>query len=212
MKNIARAALIIIDMQKGFICPESAQCIKYAASTVPAIASAAEAARKAGIPVIFIKRQYRANGSDVEMTRYRAWADGGRSLTPGSSGPISEEFMPELSPREGDYVIVKPRWSAFFGTELDLVLRRLDVRTVILAGTTTPNCIRTTCYDANSLEYNVVVLTDGTSSQTEEIQRVNLQDMQRMGAVLMSCGEFKSGCPDNLPQDLSALIREREEL
>jgi nicotinamidase-related amidase len=48
---------------------------------------------------------------------------------------------------------------------------------VVLIGTTTPNCIRTTAYDAN---YNVIVLEDATSAQTEEIQRGNLQDMERM--------------------------------
>lgn len=50
---------------------------------------------------------------------------------------------------------------------------------MILTGTTTPNCIRTTCYDAIALEYNTVVLTDCCSSHTEEIQWVNLEDMAR---------------------------------
>ena len=78
-----------------------------------------------------------------------------------------------------------------FQTELDLILRRMDIRTVILAGTTTPNCIRTTCYDANALDYNVVVLSDCTSSQTEEIQQANLSDMERMGALIINSREFE---------------------
>lgn len=80
------------------------------------------------------------------------------------------------------------------------------MRTVILAGTTTPNCVRTTCYDAIALEYNAVVLTDCCSSQTEEIQRVNLEDMQRAGAILMDTAAFAAYGPDTVP-DLSAAIR-----
>ena len=93
-----------------------------------------------------------------------------------------------------------------FQTELDLILRRLDVRTVILTGTTTPNCVRTTAYDANALEYNVVVLSDCCSSQTEEIQRVNLEDMERMGALILTGAEFES-YDENTVSDLSESIR-----
>ena len=69
-------------------------------------------------------------------------------MRPASRGLNGADVPEELRPQPGDYTIIKPRWSAFFGTELDLILRRLGVRTVILAGTTTPNCVRTTCYDA----------------------------------------------------------------
>ena len=80
------------------------------------------------------------------------------------------------------------------------------MRTVLLAGTTTPNCVRTTCYDAIALEYNTVVLTDCCSSQTEEIQRVNLEDMQRVGAILMDNAAFAAYGPSTV-EDLSAAIR-----
>ena len=96
----------------------------------------------------------------------------------------------EFKPEKGDYCIVKPRFSAFFQTELDLIFRRLGIKTVFLAGTTTPNCIRTTCYDGLSLDYNIVVIEDCCSSNTEEIQRVNLEDMARVGAVIISAEVF----------------------
>ena len=85
-----------------------------------------------------------------------------------------------------DRHIVKPRYSAFFATGLDLILRRLGVRRLILIGTTTPNCIRTTCYDALSLDYAVTVLSDCTSSKTAEIQESNLRDMANVGAEIAS--------------------------
>lgn len=196
--NKTNSAFIVIDMENGFISKDSAHCIKNAKATVPALSRAIRAAREFGIPVFFVKRIYRNDGSDVELTRYQIWKEGGRAMSPGSDGIDSAKAPEGLRPQPGDYSIIKPRWSAFFQTELDLILRRLGVRTVILTGTTTPNCIRTTAYDANSLDYNVVVLEDCCSSQTEEIQRVNMEDMRRMGAVILNSDEFISDythCP-----------------
>lgn len=185
-----KQALIVIDMQNGFLNPESPLCIKGARSTVPACARVITACRRVGIPVVFVNRAYRADGSDVEHTRYQVWAQGGKPLTPGSTGPISVENPPEFGRCAGDYEIIKPRYSAFFQTSLDLLLRRLGVDTVVLTGTTTPNCIRTTCYDAISLDYRVMVLEDCCSSNTEDIQRANMLDMGNVGAEVRSSAAF----------------------
>ena len=206
--NPTRSALLVIDMENGFVEPEGGHCIRFAKSTVPACVRAVETAREKGIPVFFVKRIYRTDGSDVELTRHAAWVKGGRACGPATTGPNSAQAPEGLRPQPGDYTIIKPRWSAFFQTELDLILRRLDVRTVILTGTTTPNCVRTSCYDAISLEYNVVVLTDCCSSQTEEIQRVNLEDMGRAGALLMDSAAFADYDEDTVT-DLSAAIRQQ---
>lgn len=204
--NPTRSALLLIDMENGFVNPAGGHCVRGAEATVPACARVLELARAKEIPIFFVKRIYRSDGSDVELTRYAGWKAGGRACAPASAGPNSAQAPASLRPRPGDYTIVKPRWSAFFGTELDLILRRLGIRTVILAGTTTPNCIRTTCYDAIALEYAAVVLTDCCSSQTEEIQRVNLADMERIGAVLMDSVSFAAYGPGTVP-DRSAVIR-----
>jgi len=206
--NPTRSALLVIDMENGFVEPEGGHCIRFAKGTVPACVRAVETAREKGIPVFFVKRIYRTDGSDVELTRHAAWVKGGRACGPATTGPNSARAPEGLRPQPGDYTIIKPRWSAFFQTELDLILRRLDVRTVILTGTTTPNCVRTSCYDAISLEYNVVVLTDCCSSQTEEIQRVNLEDMGRAGALLMDSAAF-ADYDENTVTDLSAAIRQQ---
>ena len=188
-----RAALLVIDLERGFIDESSPLCIRGAAATLPACGQAIAYAREAGVPVFFIHRAYRANGSDVEACRYPGWQAGGKPLAPGSTGPGSVETPPEVTPQEGDYVVLKPRFSAFFHTELDLILRRLGVRTLYLTGTTTPNCIRTTCYDGLSLDYNVGNLTDCCSSNSEEIQQANMVDMANIGATLMTCAEFCDG-------------------
>ena len=211
-ENPTRAALLVIDMENGFVTPEGGHCIRGAAATVPACVQAVETARKQGIPVFFVKRIYRCDGSDVELTRYAGWMSGGRACMPASNGSNSAEAPEGLRPQPGDYTIWKPRWSAFFQTELDLILRRLNIRTVILTGTTTPNCIRTTCYDAMALDYNVVVLTDCCSSQTEEIQRVNLADMERVGAILMEHTALETFTPDTVPDTAEEIRREQQAL
>lgn len=203
MNNPTKSAFLLIDMEQGFLHPDSIHCIPTAAETIPHCATAIQIAREKEIPIFFVKRLYRPDGSDVENTRYAQWAAGGRSMAPGSWGAQEPAL---LRPQPGDYTIIKPRWSAFFQTELDLILRRLGIRTVILAGTTTPNCIRTTCYDANALDYNVIILSDCTSAQTEEIQRVNLEDMARMGALIWTTETLRAYHPEDVP-DLAAAIR-----
>lgn len=185
-----KQALLVIDMQNGFLEEASPLCIRHAKATVPACAAAVGKARQRAVPVIFVNRAYRADGSDVEHTRREAWLSGGRPLMPGSTGPLSVENPPALGRRPEDYEIIKPRFSAFFHTSLDLLLRRLDVRTVILTGTTTPNCIRTTCYDAISLDYRVVVLEDCCSSNTAAIQEANMADMRTIGALVLPSEDF----------------------
>lgn len=198
-ENPTHSALIVIDMENGFIEPQSAHCIHGAQGTIPNCVKAISKARSIGIPIFFVKRIYRGDGSDVELSRYEKWKEGGRAMTPGSQGLCSAQAPEGLRPIAGDYTIIKPRWSAFFHTELDLILRRLNIKTVILIGTTTANCIRTTAFDADSLEYNVVILEDCCSSQTEEIQRANIDDLRRMGAVIMDSPEFEKYGAENAP-------------
>ncbi|MEY8368481.1 cysteine hydrolase [Anaerovoracaceae bacterium 42-11] len=180
-----KTALIVIDMQKAFVEPGAAHCIAGAKATVPACAEVIAEARAAGAPVFWVRRQYRPDGSDVEFTRRKAWEKGGCTMAPGSVGINSEELAEGLIAEPSDYQIIKPRWSGFFQTELDLILRRLQIETVVLIGTTTPNCVRTTCYDAIALDYETIVIEKCCSSQTEEIQRVNMEDMERIGAKII---------------------------
>ncbi len=132
-----------------------------------------------------MRRQYRPDGSDVEFTRKAAWKAGGGTMAPGSTGINSEELAEGLMAEPSDYQIIKPRWSGFFQTELDLILRRLQIETVVLIGTTTPNCVRTTCYDAIALDYETIIIEQCCSSQTEEIQRANMEDMEHIGAKII---------------------------
>ena len=184
----ARATFLLIDMQNGFIDGASPLCIAGAAATVPTCARALEAARAHGVPVYHVRRTYAADGSDVEAVRWKAWAEGGRPLSP--ADPISLDCPPELAPAPGEPVVVKPSWSAFFGTDLDALLRARGIGTIVLAGTTTPNCVRSTAYDGLALGFNVAVLRDATSSRSPEAQEANLADMEAAGIQIIHTDDF----------------------
>ena len=185
-RSMIMDAVIMIDMQNGFLNTESSLCVRGAMETVPVCADILDAARASGRMVVIVNRQYREDGSDVEKARKVVWEQGERPLTKGSTGPISEENPLPLRPAESDYVIIKQRFSAFFQTELDLLLRRKGIRRIYLMGTTTPNCIRTTCYDGVSLDYDVSIIEDACSSNTMQIQKANMDDMARAGAEIVN--------------------------
>ena len=184
----ARAAFLLIDMQNGFIDAASPLCIAGAAATVPACAHALAAAREHGLAVFHVRRAYAADGSDVEAVRWETWAEGGRPLS--AADPASLDCPPELSPAPGEPVIMKPSWSAFFGTDLAATMRQQGIGTIVLAGTTTPNCVRSTAYDGLALGFNVAVLRDATSSRTPEAQEANLADMEAVGIQLIFTDDF----------------------
>ena len=187
----SRAALLLIDMQNGFIDPASALCVAGAKSIVPACARALDSARERGIAIFHVRRAYRADGSDVEPCRYNAWLAGGKPLSTACDDAGSMNWPDLLTPADGDRVMVKPRFSAFFDTPLHELLSREGRDTVVLSGTNTANCVRSTCYDALSLNYNVIVLEDATAAPSPSVQSANLDDMQAVGAQIMGTDEFE---------------------
>ena len=184
-----KTALLVIDMQEGFLNPESPTYIPMAWETVPRCIDVQHKARELGIPVYFVIRRYAKDGSDVEFTRYFAWKQGGKPCS-GPESPIGWHMPKGFEVLPWDTVLFKPRYSAFFQTNLDSILRRKGIDTVVVTGTTTPNCIRATVFDSISLDYNTVVLDDCTSSVNEEVQRVNMLGMQSIGAVVATAEEF----------------------
>jgi len=191
-----KTAVIVIDMENAFVLPGAPFQIKGAMESIPACKKVIDSSREYNMPIFYVKRIYRADGSDVEPSRWEKWHSKGRAMRPGSTGIDSAEYVDEIKPKPGDYTIVKPRWSAFMNTELDLILRRLGIEAVVLIGTTTPNCIRTTAYDADALGYEVIIIEDACSSNTPEIQKANINDLKNMGAIIMTSDEYVRALPD----------------
>jgi nicotinamidase-related amidase len=177
-------ALLVIDMQNDFVRPGAPACVSGALATVPAIVRVLEYFRARKWPVFHVIREYRRDGSDAEITRMREFTSGVPYVVAGTTGA---EIVPELTPLYGEYRIVKPRFSAFLGTKLDFILRRLLVETVVICGTQYPHCIRATAYDALSRDYHTIVLTDATSAETAEVAEANIRDMSGAG---IQCIDF----------------------
>lgn len=190
---MGKTALLIIDMQKDFTLPGAPFYVDTGLRVLPKIKETLEAFRKAGLPVVHVFRYYRADGSDVEITRYGGFVEAGGGCVRGTEGA---EILDDIKPISGEYLIVKQRWSAFFQTELDNLLKRLGVDQVVLTGVQTPNCIRGTAWDANSLDYEVMVLTDSTGAKTDEVHQANLFDMKNIGIDMMTTDEFIKTLPN----------------
>jgi len=180
-------ALIVIDMQKDFVLPGAPSCIAGAIATVPNISKLLKWFRQGHRPVFHVVREYRADGSDIEITRLDSFLAGKRFVVPGTEGC---DIVDELKPAEGEYRVVKNRYSAFLNTELDFMLRRLDVRNLVICGTQYPACIRATVYDALSFGYGVTLVTDATSAQTREIADANVLDIRDLGVECIETQEL----------------------
>lgn len=181
-------ALLIIDMQNDFVHPGTPVHVAGAAATVPVIRKLRESCRKHEIPVFHVIRSYSADGLTVERARL---ADFRRTpfVVPGTLGA---EIIKGLTPEAGEKTVIKPRYSAFFQTSLDLMLKRLGVERVLVSGTQYPNCIRATVNDALSLDYAVSVITDACSAKTEAVAAANILDMRNLGAECITFTEWES--------------------
>ncbi len=180
-------ALIIIDMQNDFVLPGAPVCVAGAYATIPCIKNLLDLFRMKNQPVFHVIREYRADGSDVEITRMNSFLNDKSYAVPGTKGC---EIVNELSPVAGEYRVIKNRFSAFMNTELDFMLRRLGVTNLVVCGTQYPNCIRATIFDAIAYGYPVINITDATSAQTQQIANANITDLKNIGAECMLFDDF----------------------
>lgn len=190
VKTPSDVAVLVIDMQNDFVKPGAVLCVPGALPTVPSIQKLLKFGRSKDWNIIYIIREHRATGRDVDAPRIPLFTDGKAGYcVPGTEGC---KIVDGLEPEEGDVIISKRRNSAFFGTELDMVLRRMGVKTVVLAGTQYPNCVRGTANDAMSYDYETIVCTDACSAKTPEVAEANVFDMRNMGIQCISLTEIES--------------------
>ena len=184
--NKDKKALLIIDMQKDFVLPGSPMCIAGALKTIPNIFALLTHFRKNNLPVFYIIRSHRKDGSDVEAIRLESFLKKNFAV-PGTKG---YEIVDELKPQKDEYIILKKRFSGFMNTELSLILKRLDINSLVVSGTQYPTCVRATIFDAISLNYHVTLITDAASAQTKEIAEANIVDIANLGVNCLTIKEF----------------------
>lgn len=168
-----RRALLVIDMQRDSVEPGAPAAVEGAVELIPAINAAARDIRAEGGLVAWITRSYLPDGSNVEASRLPQWREHPFIV----AGTPGAEQVPELEVEEVDLRLVKPRFSSFFGTDLDAALRAADVTELVLAGVDLSRCVRATAVEGISLDYDVSVPADCTSTRSPEAKAANLADL-----------------------------------
>jgi ureidoacrylate peracid hydrolase len=174
-------AVIVIDMQNDFgslggMFDLAGIDISTIQNIVAPIASVLDAARAAGLPVIYTRQEHNADLSDAgnddapHRIKHRRMQVGLTVKAPdGSESRVlvrdtwNTAIIDELAPKDGDAVVSKHRYSAFFETQLDALLRTKRIETLVFVGATTSICVESTVRDATFRDYRCIVLRDCTA-------------------------------------------------
>ena len=158
-----KQAILVVDMLNEFVTGSISN--ERALATIEPNVKLLDAARKAGVPVIFCNDSH-VRGVDAE---FKLW---GEHAVAGTKGA---EVIPELKVCESDYIVPKRRYSGFFQTNLDMLLRELGVDTLIITGLWVHLCVRQTTVDGFCHGYNIVMPKDATNAFTQEEYDYSIQ-------------------------------------
>jgi nicotinamidase-related amidase len=179
-----KTALLIVDMVKDFTDPEGLVFYPQNREILPRIKTVLETCRKNGVLIVFLQHCNRKGKFDRKAASMRP------NCIEGSGGEEIDSML--LVDEEKDYVIKKRRYSGFFGTDLDLVLRENGIRNVLVVGTKTNCCIRATITDAFYLDYDGYVISDCVATNSEVVNQVHLEDINKyLGTVIDSQELFR---------------------
>ncbi len=177
----ARAAVLVVDMQNDFgavggMFNRAGIDISGITAAARAIRGLLGAAREVGIPIVYLRMEHEPDLSDIGPTDGPHWIKHGPDgvgdtvIAPDGSqsrilvrGTWNSEILDELAPEPGDRVVSKHRYSGFFETELDEVLRGLGATHLLVTGCTTSVCVESTVRDAMFRNYHCIVLEDCTA-------------------------------------------------
>lgn len=196
----SKSVLLTIDMQNDFTLDDGAAPIAGTQDVVPAIGAALEAFRRARRPIIHVVRLYSEDGGNVDPCRRKLIEGGASIVRPGTDGA---ELVAALKPdpacrlkpdvllagqpqqlAEREWVLYKPRWSAFHATPLADMLHEMAATTVVVSGCNFPNCPRATVYDASNRDYRVVIVADGISGLYDR----GIDELAGIGVTLFQSG------------------------
>jgi ureidoacrylate peracid hydrolase len=178
----AHAAVLCIDMQKEFIYENTYNHargwdLEASKQMAPHLLRFLDAARSFGVPVIHV----RANYDPIHKNEPMRERDARLALLPCCvTGTMGFEFYPGFGPREGELLITKHRYDAFFGTELDIILQGMGIKTLILSGVATNGCADSTARSGYFRGYYIVVLSDGTATGKASWQEATLEAMEAL--------------------------------
>jgi nicotinamidase-related amidase len=190
-----RTALVVVDMQRGFVDPGQAMEVPAARASVPVVRSLLQLFRSKRLPIVFTAFVYSPDVpllvGELHPEHKPAPPGAPRGFGMPSScclqGDPSAEVIDALAPRPDEPVIRKRWYDAFAGSALDGTLRARGVTSLVVTGTMTDVCVLATVTGAFNREYKITVVEDGVSTLWPEIQRATLDIVSRSyGRVVSS--------------------------
>jgi nicotinamidase-related amidase len=192
--DLARTALLIIDMQRDFLEPGGfgaalGNDVTRLQVAVAPCRTVLAAARAHGLLVIHTREGHRPDLSDAPRLKVERGDPALRIGAPGPMGRIlvrgepGHDIIADLCPAAGEPVIDKPGKGAFYQTDLDLMLRNRGIETLLVGGVTTEVCVNTTVREANDRGYCCVVLADCCASYFPEFHAAGLAMIKAQGGI-----------------------------
>jgi len=170
-------ALLILDMLNDFVLEGAPLEVPSARGVVLNIKSEIEKAREAGVPIIYVCDSHNENDLEFERMGWPAHA------VEGSEGA---KVFSELKPLPEDTVVAKKRYSGFYGTSLEAVLKEKGITSLLVTGCVTNICVLYTVADAVQREYKVKVLKDCVAGLNQEDHEFALKQMREvLGAEII---------------------------
>lgn len=178
-------ATVIIDLQVDFFVshPRLIRSRPRLALHVNALVGDARQSRS---PIIWIKQRFAPDLHDAPINVRQ----GGHRIT--VEGTAGVELLPELVVAPSDFVIIKKRYSGFFGTELDSILRTNNCQRIVIAGINTHACVRMTAIDAYQRDYEVFLASDCIDSYDAEHHAVSMRYLSEKIATAMKNDELRT--------------------
>ena len=190
----ARTALLLIDMQRDFVEPGGfgetlGNDVSLLQAVIPPLRRVLAATRAIGMTVIHTREGHRHDLADCPPAKLNR---GNPALRIGDAGPkgrilirgeYGHDIIDELRPLPGEAVVDKPGKGAFYATELQDLLDKGGIRSLLVAGVTTEVCVHTTVREANDRGFDCLVLSDCVGSYFPEFQRVGLEMVSAQGGI-----------------------------
>lgn len=196
----AHTALLVVDMQNDF-CADGGLVSRDGRDVTPAqrlalrLPRLIDTARSAGVLPVFIRSEYTCDGnpwlSDVWLEQAVRERHGGYTTIPVCEpGQWSADWYGAIRPRAGEPVVIKHRYDAFQGTELDLLLRSRGIRTLVMTGVVTNVCVESTARAGFMRDYYIVMVDDGCAAYVAEDHAHTLRNIRRFFGVVSTIDEL----------------------
>ena len=186
--NASKTVLIIIDMQNAFLEPGASLERSRGRAIIPGLNKLIRACHEKKMLTIFTQQVFREDGSDTGL-----FAEFAPELYANKStlivGTRDVDIYPEVERHNGDILLLKQAYSAFWGTELDLLLRINGIDTLIIGGVDTVFCCESTTREARHRNYRVILLADGTETSDQPDMgwgTISADEVQRFVLTIMA--------------------------